>query len=279
MAAPGAEGEYESVLCVKPDVSVFRIPPRASNRGYRASDWKLDQPDWTGRLRITSKGKIAYIKLEDRVSGELFAQAPIDQYPGIAVETVTDSSRYFVIRIQDGNGRSAFIGIGFGDRGDAFDFNVSLQDHFKWVKQETEISKESQEIDSRPKLDLGFKEGQTIKLNIGNMPTKKSGATKLRPAGSGGPSLLPPPPGGKTALPSVPPPPLTAISNHVTPPTVQTSSHTGNTDVLLDLDLPPPAPKAPAPAAVPATTDLWGDFNAASSVSSQSPQPSNWVQF
>uniref|UniRef100_A0A8C9LCZ4 Adaptin ear-binding coat-associated protein 1 n=1 Tax=Pavo cristatus TaxID=9049 RepID=A0A8C9LCZ4_PAVCR len=99
--------------------------------------------------------------------GELFAQAPIDQYPGIAVETVTDSSRYFVIRIQDGTGRSAFIGIGFTDRGDAFDFNVSLQDHFKWVKQETEISKETLEADTRPKLDLGFKEGQTIKLNIG----------------------------------------------------------------------------------------------------------------
>ncbi|XP_060102150.1 adaptin ear-binding coat-associated protein 1 isoform X1 [Heteronotia binoei] len=281
MMAAGGEVEYESVLCVKPDVSVFRIPPRASNRGYRASDWKLDQPDWTGRLRITSKGKIAYIKLEDKVSGELFAQAPIDQYPGIAVETVTDSSRYFVIRIQDGNGRSAFIGIGFGDRGDAFDFNVSLQDHFKWVKQETEISKESQEIDSRPKLDLGFKEGQTIKLNIGNMPTKKSGGSKPRPAGSGGPSLLPPPPGGKAALPAVPPPPLTAIANHVTPPPVQKFSHGGgNTDILLDLDLPPPVPKAPGPAAAPATTDLWGDFSAAaSSIPSQSPQPSSWVQF
>ncbi|XP_060102151.1 adaptin ear-binding coat-associated protein 1 isoform X2 [Heteronotia binoei] len=280
MMAAGGEVEYESVLCVKPDVSVFRIPPRASNRGYRASDWKLDQPDWTGRLRITSKGKIAYIKLEDKVSGELFAQAPIDQYPGIAVETVTDSSRYFVIRIQDGNGRSAFIGIGFGDRGDAFDFNVSLQDHFKWVKQETEISKESQEIDSRPKLDLGFKEGQTIKLNIGNMPTKKSGGSKPRPAGSGGPSLLPPPPGGKAALPAVPPPPLTAIANHVTPPPVQKFSHGGgNTDILLDLDLPPPVPKAPGPAAAPATTDLWGDFSAAASIPSQSPQPSSWVQF
>lgn len=35
--------------------------------------------------------------------------------------------KYFVLSA----GRSAFIGVGFGDRGDAFDFNVALQDHFK----------------------------------------------------------------------------------------------------------------------------------------------------
>lgn len=40
--------------------------------------------------------------------GELFAQAPVDQFPGIAVESVTDSSRYFVVRIEDGNGRGGF---------------------------------------------------------------------------------------------------------------------------------------------------------------------------
>ncbi|XP_070314863.1 adaptin ear-binding coat-associated protein 2 isoform X1 [Odocoileus virginianus] len=160
------EAEYESVLCVKPDVHVYRIPPRATNRGYRAAEWQLDQPSWSGRLRITAKGRVAYIKLEDRTSGELFAQAPVDQFPGTAVESVTDSSRYFVIRIEDGNGRRAFIGIGFGDRGDAFDFNVALQDHFKWVKQQCEFAKQAQNPDQGPKLDLSFKEGQTIKLNI-----------------------------------------------------------------------------------------------------------------
>lgn len=41
---------------------------------FRASDWKLDQPDWTGRLRVTSKGKVAYVKLEDKVSGEGLAR-------------------------------------------------------------------------------------------------------------------------------------------------------------------------------------------------------------
>ena len=31
-------------------------------------------------------------------------------------------------------GRYAFVGMGFQDRGDSFDFNVTLQDHFKYVK-------------------------------------------------------------------------------------------------------------------------------------------------
>ncbi|XP_018429547.1 PREDICTED: adaptin ear-binding coat-associated protein 2 [Nanorana parkeri] len=161
-----ADSDYESVLCVKPEVHVYRIPPRASNRGYRAAEWQLDQPAWSGRLRITARGNIAFIKLEDRTTGELFAQATVEQFPGIAVESVTDSSRYFVICIEDGNGRRAFIGVGFADRGDAFDFNVALQDHFKWVKQQTEFAKQAQNPDTGPKLDLGFKEGQTIKINI-----------------------------------------------------------------------------------------------------------------
>lgn len=41
--------------------------------------------------------------------GELFAQATVDQFPGIAVESVTDSSRYFVLRIEDGNGMDGMV--------------------------------------------------------------------------------------------------------------------------------------------------------------------------
>lgn len=37
----------------------------------RAADWKLDQPDWTGRLRVCAKGKECYIKIEDKTSGKL----------------------------------------------------------------------------------------------------------------------------------------------------------------------------------------------------------------
>lgn len=35
------------------------------------------------------------------------------------------------------------------------------------MKQESEFSKQAQAPDSTPKLNLGFKEGQTITLNIG----------------------------------------------------------------------------------------------------------------
>lgn len=246
------EPEYESILCVKPDVNVYRIPPRASNRGFRAADWKLDAPDWTGRMRVTARGKVAYVKLEDKISGELFAQAPVEEYPGIAVETVSDSSRYFVLRIQDESGRSAFIGIGFGDRGDSFDFNVALQDHFKWVKTESEISKQSNMPDTTPKLDLGFKEGQTITLNIGQSKKRD----RSRPQSAGGFGLLPPPPSGKIA-----PPPSSSSSNHNTE-----VAHTGgsSTGCLLDLDTSnsnsepnPTATTAPPPG----NADLWGDFS------------------
>ncbi|XP_059997279.1 adaptin ear-binding coat-associated protein 2 isoform X2 [Lagenorhynchus albirostris] len=250
------EGEYESVLCVKPEVHVYRIPPRATNRGYRAAEWQLDQPSWSGRLRITAKGQVAYIKLEDRTSGELFAQAPVDQFPGTAVESVMDSSRYFVIRIEDGNGRRAFIGIGFGDRGDAFDFNVALQDHFKWVKQQCEFAKQAENPDQGPKLDLSFKEGQTIKLNIANMKKKEgaAGPPRARPASTGGLSLLPPPPGGKTSTLIPPPGEQLSVVASIVQPAVAPSSDLETSIGGATVSWPQPKPAATA------TADIWGDF-------------------
>jgi hypothetical protein len=158
--------DYERVLLVKPEVFVYRIPPRTTNRAYLASSWKLDAPDWTGRLRILSLGSKCIIKLEDKSSGELFASCPVESYPSVAVESVSDSARYFVIRIKDEANRTAFIGIGFVDRSDSFDFNVALQDHFKTIKKEEELAKNPPVMNEK-KLDLSFKEGQTIKINIG----------------------------------------------------------------------------------------------------------------
>ncbi|XP_062582718.1 little elongation complex subunit 2-like [Saccostrea cucullata] len=263
--------DYESVLCVKNNVHVYRIPPRPSNRGYRASDWKLDAPDWDGRLRVVAKGKDLFIKLEDKTSGELFAQCPVDSHPGAAVESVMDSSRYFVLRIKDDNGRSAFIGIGFDDRSDSFDLNVALQDHFKWLKKEEEAQVATKEFDSGPKLDLGFKAGQTITINVAK--TKKVGSdtttSKPRPKGGTTGGILPPPPGGM----KLPPPPGGALpqtfpappSGNVSQP--QVNKNSGSNVDLLDFDFGDSSSSTSSNTApiqpVQTKSDPWGDFTGA----------------
>ncbi|KAM3963528.1 NECAP-like protein CG9132 isoform 3-T3 [Aphomia sociella] len=214
-----------------------------------AADWNLQEPQWTGRMRLVAKGEELIMKLEDKTSGELFAKCPIDKYPGLALEAVTDSSRYFVVRIQDDNGRSAYIGLGFGDRSDSFDLNVSLQDHFKWLRKE----QEGEQTPSQ-QLDLGFKEGETIKINM--KITKKDGSESSKPRRGGGTGggggLLPPPPGGSR----LPPPPS-----------------------------PQHAPSSSASTVPGAANSDWGDFSSASTPNQQQQPPitpanqQNWVQF
>ncbi|XP_066587124.1 NECAP-like protein CG9132 [Prorops nasuta] len=243
---------YESVLLVKSEVFVFKIPPRSTNRGYRAADWNLQEPSWTGRMRLVSQGDSIAIKLEDKVTGELFAKCPIEQYPGIAVEPVTDSSRYFVLRIQNDNGRSAFIGVGFLDRSDSFDLNVALQDHFKWLKNREQIEQEKEK--PKQELDLRFKEGETIKINM--KITKKDGSeVSSKSKQRTNPGLgLPPPPG----------------SVKIAPPPAKTPTSS-------------PAHKPNQPHQNQPTNSEWGEFASASQQqqSTTSPASSNasWVQF
>eukprot|EP00088_Acartia_fossae_P002126 TRINITY_DN10836_c0_g1_i5.p1 TRINITY_DN10836_c0_g1~~TRINITY_DN10836_c0_g1_i5.p1 ORF type:complete len:300 (-),score=77.18 TRINITY_DN10836_c0_g1_i5:296-1195(-) len=297
--------EIERCILVKPEVYVYKIPPRQSSRGYRAADWNLSTPDWTGRMRVMEKSNVVTLKLEDKGSNELFAACPIDKYPGPAIEAVTDSSRYFVIRIMnEATKQTAFIGLGFADRSDSFDLNVALQDHFKLVQKEDTILKE--EVKG-PQLDLAFKEGQTIKVNINNIkkdkerterPKAKVGGAFLPPppagggASSGGGSILPPPPaqgvaGGGGGIKSVAAPP----SNPTTPASnldllsdfcdlsvgstpVMTASSSGND--LLSSSTPLQQPPSAKQNNSQVGDDLWGDFASADSGSKSS---GNWVTF
>ena len=72
-------------------------------RTHRAADWNLSNPDWKGRLKIVAKKGKCLIKLEER-SGELFAICPVESHPGVAVEPVSDSSRYFVLKLEESSG-------------------------------------------------------------------------------------------------------------------------------------------------------------------------------
>ncbi|KDN52068.1 adaptin ear-binding coat-associated protein 1 NECAP-1 [Tilletiaria anomala UBC 951] len=128
---------YESVLFLARECFVYKVPPRASAAGYKAGEWgDMGAFLWKGRLRIIEKGGNCQIRLEDGSTGELFALCPYD-LSGTSVEPVLDSSRYFVLRIESpdpsGNKRRAYIGMGFQDRSESFDFNVALQDWTKCV--------------------------------------------------------------------------------------------------------------------------------------------------
>jgi hypothetical protein len=196
--------DIESVLYIAREVSVHKIPPRKANEGYRANDWgDLGSPLWKGRLRITENSKGAALRLEDPQTGDLFARAEYDpERP--SVEAVLDSSRYFVIRVEDA-GRRAYIGLGFVERSDSFDFNVALQDYTKRQKAllnpATDLAQPSPHLPAGPKMDYSLKEGQTFSISIPghNKPVTENNllasSTSASTASSSGIPLLPPPPG------------------------------------------------------------------------------------
>ena len=81
------------------------------------------------------------------------------------MEKTLDSGRYFVLKIQNAQGRHAFIGIAFNERNDAFDFNVALQNHQLECAREDKAAAEPA-ISSAPLRDLSIKVGEKITVKI-----------------------------------------------------------------------------------------------------------------
>jgi len=164
------EEEIESILYIAREISVYKIPPLTANEGHRANNWgDLACPLWKGRLRILENSKGAALHLEDAQTGELFAKAEYDPLRP-SVEAVLDSSRYFVVRVEDAD-KKAYIGLGFAERTDSFDFNVALQDYTKRHKAAlnpiiSDSDEPSPHVPAGPKKDYSLKEGQTFSISI-----------------------------------------------------------------------------------------------------------------
>ena len=203
----------QRVLFVTARVHVYQIPPLTSSRGYVAATWTNNPPIFTARLRIIETAlpseageKLSTaILLEDGSSGELFAGAPYTH--STVVTQAVDSSRFFAIRVVGDGGRKATLGIGFEERGDAFDFGVTLQDTNKALDGNKDTLANAapttlSQSEAGPPPDYSLKDGQTITVNIGGRTGLKSTPNKLSTintqasAGqSEGPMpLLPPPP-------------------------------------------------------------------------------------
>ncbi|KAK8506151.1 hypothetical protein V6N13_002792 [Hibiscus sabdariffa] len=219
------EDSIEHTLLVVREVAVYKIPPRSSSGGYKCGEWLQSDKIWSGRLRVVSCKDRCEIRLEDPNSGDLFAACFI--HPGQrenSVEPALDSSRYFVLKIEDGNGKHAFIGLGFNERNEAFDFNVALSDHDKHVRRENEketgeTSESDSHIDIHPAVNHRLKEGETIRINVKHKPAGGTGMLSAAGLSGGKPktlSLAPPPSGAGKIRSPLPPPPNDPVASRLT---------------------------------------------------------------
>ena len=135
---------------------VYQLPAgQSSSLGHRAEMWDVDNWLCEVRVRVVERTDECFVLLEtsaasvspesagtnDRGQGEdsysLFAACPIpaDGPLSVAVDAVVDSSRYFVLRVEDiseaatpkERRKHAFIGVGFRERTSALDFMAALQ--------------------------------------------------------------------------------------------------------------------------------------------------------
>ncbi|KAF9589917.1 hypothetical protein IFM89_029533 [Coptis chinensis] len=184
------EEAVELILFQVPECYVYLIPPRKSAASYRADEWDVNKWAWEGSLKVISKGEECIIKLQDKTTGELYARGFLRDGEPHPVEPVIDSSRsncnLFLLQIlrssggrkhcgsyQVGNSaggrlRHAFLGIGFRERPQAYDFQAALQDHMKYLNKKKTAEEMEQQYEKSSSVDYSLKEGETLVLQIKN---------------------------------------------------------------------------------------------------------------
>jgi hypothetical protein len=169
------EEAAELVLFQVSECYVYLIPPRKSAASYRADEWDINKWAWEGILKVISKGEECIIRLEDTKTGELYARAFLRDGEPHPVEPVIDSSRYFVLRVEENIGgrlRHAFIGIGFRERPEAYDFQAALHDHMKYLNKKKTAEEMEQNYQKSSSADYSLKDGETLVLQIKNKSGK-----------------------------------------------------------------------------------------------------------
>ncbi len=229
----------QRILFIAMAVHVYNIPPLTSTKGYTAGTW-TDDPKrhiFTARLRLVEtavplpsgedKVKVDVV-LEDGSSGQLFAAAPYTS-PDV-VESALDSSRFFALRVQDGAGRKAILGIGFEERPESFDFGVALQEARRTLGLDQGPSgaesqpgtAETKTGQSDERRDYSLKDGETITVNFGGSKFRRSrpqeATSSAEPANLSSFSLPPPPSVPSSRGFSLPPPPSNPRGGSLLPP-------------------------------------------------------------
>ena len=90
-----------------PEAFIYKCPARTSAQGYKASDWTEQVA--IVKVIVVTKGRDVLIKLYRTERDKLFAVCPVRKGGPFGIEpvtdsSVTDSSRYFCLRLENDKG-------------------------------------------------------------------------------------------------------------------------------------------------------------------------------
>ena len=167
----------ERVRCCISDAHIFKLPssgpPTAA--GWRGADWT--QQVWQGSLKVVERNELTVILLVDSQTQKIFAVCPVKDG---AVDRCVDSSRYFVLRVENTDGKHMFVGMAFNERNDAFDFNTSLEDAKREKQAEIEAKKAAERYLSEPAKDYSIKQGEKIRISVNKVAKGSSSSGKKK---------------------------------------------------------------------------------------------------
>ncbi|OEU18236.1 hypothetical protein FRACYDRAFT_153835, partial [Fragilariopsis cylindrus CCMP1102] len=135
---------------------LYKVPPLISSDGYRANDWNLANPiqeNGVCGFQVERRNNDLYLLFTLDNHTKLFAVSKIEGNKAnntsnnngtiinSSIETVLDSSRYFVTKIQQGgsvnnSNRTINLGFGFRDREIAIDLLSNVQQFQKSIERE-----------------------------------------------------------------------------------------------------------------------------------------------
>nr|CCA27438.1 adaptinlike protein putative [Albugo laibachii Nc14] len=150
MIAADSENTIEQIIFTERGVWFYHIASNyISTLEPRADQWDPEHPFMTGSAEISQRGDECVIRLYEPIKDlshkVLFAECPVritrECSLGVYVQDCIDSSRYFMIRVEDRTSkRRAFVGIGFPERSSAFNFKAALQGYAKYQRRQTTIA-------------------------------------------------------------------------------------------------------------------------------------------
>lgn len=185
-----ADEVIERVRLKISNAHIFKLPTKPSAGGWRGAEWR--DKVWQGTLKVLERNDDTVVLLVDpQEERNIFAVCPVTHQldgttnnGGNGIDRCIDSSRYFVLRIQNAQGRHMFIGLAFNERNDAFDFNTALEDSRREKMAEKKAASSIGMTSNKMKsVDYKMKEGEKIKVSI---PNKKDVKDIENNSGGGG---------------------------------------------------------------------------------------------